>query len=191
MKRWMTAALAIPALALSLSTARAAHLYEDPSGWWSNIWVIDRTHAPKFTGQELSVDLFGTYMAAQDGIENIFETNIKHGDWGGGVGLNYFLTRSLGLGGDINIGSNAGEFVDQALGSVILRLPIESIGLAPYIFGGGGRGFDPEWEWLADAGVGLELRWNPMLGVFSDARYVWAEKTNDRLMLRAGLRVVF
>ena len=84
-----------------------------------------------------------------------------------------------------------GNFINSVSGSLIARWPFESAGIAPYIFGGGGRGTDIAWEWLAHAGVGVEYRWNPTTGIFVDGRYVWADKTTDQLLLRAGVRFVF
>jgi hypothetical protein len=64
-------------------------------------------------------------------------------------------------------------------------------GLAPYVFGGGGRQTDPEWQWTGHAGVGLEYRFNPVTGVFADGRYTWADRTSDSILFRAGVRFVF
>lgn len=178
------------ALLVTGNIARAAHVWEDPNNWAASHFTY-ATSGALYTPQELSLDLFGTYSAGERRIEDLFETNIRHGEWGGGVGLNYFFTREIGIGGDIKIGDNRGNFVDQALGSLIARLPIANSGFAPYIFGGGGRGFDPAWEWLGHAGVGAEYRFNPATGIFIDSRYVWADKTPDRILFRAGLRLVF
>jgi hypothetical protein len=179
------------ALLLTSGIAQAAHVWEDPGGWWSGHWYVAHDATPKFTDQELSLDLFGSFVSNERRAEDIFKTNIRHGHWGGGVGVNYFFVREFGVSGDINISDNRGNFIDQATGNLVARLPIESAGLAPYIFGGGGRSFDPEWEWLGDAGVGIEWRPNPATGIFVDARYEWLDKTADRLLLRGGLRLVF
>lgn len=171
--------------------AQAAHIWEDAGGWWSDHFVMPRNPVPKYTAQELSLDLFGTYMANERNIEHLFETNIRHGDWGGGVGLNYFFTRNLGIGGDINMSANGGKLVDLMDGNLIARLPIGDSCFSPYIFGGGGRSTDPTWEWFGQGGVGLEFRFNPTTGIFIDGRYLWMDKTADRLLLRAGVRLVF
>jgi hypothetical protein len=171
--------------------AQAAHVWEDAGGWWSDHFVAVPVTTPKYTGQELSLDLFGSYTASERNIEHLFETNIRGGDWGGGVGLNYFLTRYFGIGGDINMSDNGGNFVDIMDGNLFARLPLGNSGVAPYIFGGGGRSTDPIWEWFGQAGVGLEFRFNPTTGIFVDGRYMWMDVTPDRLMLRAGLRLVF
>jgi hypothetical protein len=172
-------------------TARAAHVWEDPNTWWSGHFTY--VNAPKFTAQELSFDMFGSYIAPERKFNELFETNIKNGDWGGGVGLNYFFTREIGIGADMNIGSNGGNFIDQFGGSLIARLPIEPSGFSPYIFGGGSRATDPQWEWLVHGGIGLEYRFNPITGVFIDTRYVWhlKEDSTDRIHFRAGVRLVF
>jgi hypothetical protein len=179
------------ALTLVAGMAKAAHVWEDPNAWTTGIFVYDTGTAPKFTANELSLDLFGSFTGSEQRIEDLFETNIRHGFWGGGVGLNYFITREIGLGVDANMPANHGALVDEVLGNLILRLPIESIGLAPYVFGGGGRGIDPQWEWIGQAGVGLEFRFNPTVGIFTDARYLWLDHTSDKVLLRAGLRLVF
>jgi len=170
--------------------AKAAHMWEDPGAWGAGHFTY-ATGMPLYTAQELSFDAFGSYLAAEKNFSDIFKTNIRHGTWGGGVGLNYFFSREIGIGADINMPANGGNFIDSVSGSLIARLPLGSSGLAPYGFGGGGRGTDPAWEWQAQAGVGLEYRWNPTTGIFVDGRYVWVDKTFDRLLLRAGLRLVF
>ena len=171
--------------------ANAAHMWDDPNTWWAGHFTYDTSGGPKYTAAELSLDAFGSYVAPERHFSKLFETNIRHGDWGGGVGLNYFFTREIGISGDMNIGDNGGNFIDQAEGSLVVRWPFEPSGWAPYIFGGGGRGFDPEWEWLGHAGVGVEYRFNPVTGIFLDSRYIWAEKSFDRLLFRAGFRIVF
>jgi hypothetical protein len=186
----MTAALAVTAQA---GRAQVAHVWDDPHDWWGNHFVYGPANTTKFTPYEFSMDAFGSFTAAENQLSDVFKTNIRHGKWGGGVGLNYFLTREIGISGDINIPDNGGNFVDSMNASLIARWPFESTGLAPYIFGGGGRTTDPAWTWTGHAGVGLELRMNPITALFTDARYVWADKSavSDTLELRAGLRFVF
>ena len=176
-----------------IGTAKAAvHIWEDPGTWSSSVFCFDYAATPKYTANELSLDLFGSYVHGEEKFTHLAQTDIRHhGNWGGGVGVNYFMTPFFGIMGDINIGNNGGNFVDQAMGAGVIRIPIEPIGLAPYVFGGGGRGFDPSWEWLAQAGVGLEWRLNPVTGIFADARYIFSQKDDDRLLIRTGLRIVF
>lgn len=192
----LTRALTLTAaLMLTGGIAEAVHVWEDPGGWWSGAMTYDTT-TPLYTANELSLDGFGSLTAAERNIEHLFDTSIKgqNGHWGGGVGVNYFFTREIGIGGDMNIIANThGNFVDQVAGSLIIRFPIDPSGFAPYVFGGGGRVTNPLWAWEGHAGVGIEYRLNPVVGIFSDARYMWVDNSNlsDRLMLRAGLRLVF
>jgi len=181
------------ALIVTAGTAKAAHVWEDPNNWFAGHFTYDTAGTPRYTPAEFSFDAFGSYVAPERRFSKLFETNIRHGDWGGGVGLNYFFTRELGLSGEINIPDNGGNFVDQVSGSLIARFPIEPSGFAPYVFGGGGRGTDPVWEWLVHGGVGLEYRFNPATGIFIDARYIWHVKddSTDRILFRAGFRLVF
>jgi hypothetical protein len=144
-----------------------------------------------FPAKETSLDLFASYLAPEHGIGDVFKTNIRGGTMGGGMGVNYFFSRTTGLGTDINIGANGGSFVDSTSVNLIQRFPIGTSGMAPYVIGGGGRSYDPT-EWIGQVGLGVELRSEGKSGIFVDGRYVWGEKGGtDKLMLRAGLRLKF
>jgi hypothetical protein len=172
------------------TTETSTHVWSDPHAWWGDHWVY--TSADKYTANELSLDFFGSYLAGERRVEDLFKTNIRHGFWGGGVGVNYFFCRNLGISADMNIpDDNFGNFINNVDGSLIARFPIVNSGLAPYVFGGGGRQTDPTWQWTGHAGVGLEYRFNPVTGIFADARYLWVDKTSDEIMFRAGVRFVF
>ncbi len=186
------------ALVIMAGSARAAHVWDDPSGWWSGHWAY-QADIPKYTAQELSLDLFGSYINPEGQFNELFDTNIRHGFWGGGAGLNYFITREIGIGTDFNMSSkNSGNLVDDVVGNLTLRLPLGNSGIAPYLIGSGGRGFSDLYggnlyQWVYGGGVGLEFRWSPTMGIFSDARFFWGDKGTvyNRLLIRAGLRVVF
>jgi hypothetical protein len=194
--------------ALMASAAQAVHIWQDAGAWSSTVFTYST--APRYTGNELSLDMFGSFTHTENSLSDLFDTNIKRGgQWGGGVGINYFFTPWLGIGSDINFsdhrdqtaggpGHEGGPFADYVMGNAILRLPLCNSGFAPYVFGGGGRGFNPHYEWLADLGVGLEYRITPGFGIFSDGRYIWHDHDStaedpgrDRLLLRAGIRLVF
>jgi hypothetical protein len=197
---WCAAAVLLSVRATVAQTAttvppteppQTIHVWEDPYGWWGGHFVYGPAMPAKFTRNEFSMDIFGSFTAAEEKFSHLFQENIRDGKWGGGVGINYFLTREIGIAGDINMPDNKGALVDSISGSLVLRLPSENTGLSPYIFGGGGRGTDRVWEWLGHGGFGLEWRWNPVTAIFSDVRYVWAEKTTDALLIRGGLRLIF
>ena len=95
---------------------------------------------PCFRDQELQLDVFGDYFDfphADDQLKHGRDPGIAGG--GGGVGVNYFFMRYIGVGVDGSINSNRGGVADYT-GKLIFRYPIETGGfcLAPYIFGGGG-----------------------------------------------------
>ena len=102
-------------------------------------------------------------------------------------------------------------------GNVILRYPLDlkfpGFHLAPYAFGGVGGIFnenntftrvatfgnqnrlnrrDTNDEVLGDAGVGLEYRFTPHIGLFGDARYNFVDgPKNNFLLTRFGVRFAF
>ena len=75
--------------------------------------------------------------------------------------------------------------------NLIARLPILDTGVAPYIFGGGGYQFDEVAQKFAQGGAGLEFRFARHVGFFVDARYVFADRTQNYGLGRAGLRLNF
>ena len=195
----MTKFVTLTAAAVLLATrvgyaddVQVVHVWENP-GTWSQQHFSYNTH-DRYAANELTFDLFGAYGAPERGLSDVFETNIRQsrgGTAGGGIGLNYFFHKMIGLGVDGVVFNNGGNFVDSVNTSLLVRFPIEPTGLAPYVFGGGGRNTEI-WEWTAHAGAGLEFRFNPGTGLFADARYVWGEHVrNDSLLLRAGLRFAF
>jgi hypothetical protein len=176
----MVAAAAI----LTAVTARA-------DDWWSDHFYYDTTHAKQtFNGNELSFDMFASDICTRRG--DSWTGSFDHGKWGGGIGANYFFIPFLGIDAETSAQCGSQRFIDHVGGNVIARLPIEPIHLAPYIFGGGGRAFNPDWNWYWDGGAGLEFRLNPKLGLFSDGRYVWKDRgAESQVQLRAGVRLVF
>jgi hypothetical protein len=186
--------LFVAALFISAGMAQAAHIWEDSSAWWDSHFSYDQ-NAPRYTAQELSLDMFGSYINPERRFNELFDTNIRKGFWGGGAGVNYFFTRELGIGTDFNISSKPDDFglVDYWVGNLYARLPLGNSGFAPYIFGGGGRAISPIWQWTYGGGVGLEYRFNPGTGIFSDARFLWGDRGTvyNNLVIRVGLRLVF
>jgi hypothetical protein len=147
-----------------------------------------------YRAQEFSVDLFGSGSIDQYTIDHLTGERIRHnGVLGGGAGINLFLTRYLGIGGDANFERTAHQNIESPSGNLILRLPIADSGLAPYVFGGGGHQFDENdsGQNFAEGGGGIEFRFEKDIGLFVDARYVFAQKTENYGMARAGLRLNF
>ncbi|HTV41897.1 MAG TPA: hypothetical protein VMF08_15045 [Candidatus Sulfotelmatobacter sp.] len=142
-----------------------------------------------YHADELSVDLFG--------VSTLHSTYFNNGaaarrnlQFGGGAGVNYFLTRHLGIGGDFFAVNWHRSFVDTTTGNLIFRFPL-GCGLAPYIFGGAGYQFEGVDQIVGGGGAGLELRLMPHFSIFVDARYLAAVKTRDYGVGRAGVRLSF
>ncbi len=166
--------------------AQSDHVWSNSHNWWTD--HFQQGPGEKYTAAELSLDLSASYATAETKATDVFHHDSRSGTWGGNVGVNYFLLKYFGIGADMNMAANGGTFIDDAMVNVIGRLPIGNSGVAPYAFGGGGRGFDRATQWLADVGVGIEFRLNHYTGLFVDARYVWPEHTTDVGLFRAGLR---
>jgi high affinity Mn2+ porin len=159
-----------------------------------------------FRSNELSFGVFDSYLDTYG--EN--DQAIGNRALGGGLEARYFYFKYLGLSvdGDVfneNPGDNFGATVT---GNLILRLPLDdylpNFHVAPYLFGGAGKfyservGFPTSTHGvkryigrsgiIADAGGGIEYRFNPNLGIFVDARYNFAgNPRNEFITSRVGL----
>lgn len=142
---------------------------------------------PCFKDQELQLDVFGSYTATRNGS--------SHGDgFGGGLGVNYFFMKYVGVGVDGNIYDGDANGVWDFSARVIVRYPIEmgSFCIAPYAFGGGGLVTDGGTDGTLHAGGGLEWRATHTIGIFGEGRYTWADtSSNDNAQARVGVRFVF
>lgn len=142
----------------------------------------------KFRDQELQVDAaaVGAFASSRPG-------------WGGGLGVNYFFTKYIGIGveqnivGRENVGNSRGGSEWMTIGNLFLRYPICSLSLAPYAMVGGGGAYGTGRGYgFGHVGGGLEYRVTDNIGLFSDARYVYsAEDPKNALLGRAGLRFAF
>ena len=157
-----------------------------------------------FSDRELQIDTFGQASFGSSDKIGLFSQTA----WGGGVGLNYFFHRNIGLGLDAawlsakesTLGGNTNTdrtVLHNVSGSVIFRLPIDSACLAPYAYLGGGYHGDGE-NWASGhLGAGLEYRIVPnKVGIFADGRWTYLGDRHDQTDLnfwsvRAGLRLIF
>lgn len=145
-----------------------------------------------YRANEFSVDGFATGSIGRYTIDNLSGARIRQNtDLGAGLGLNYFFCRYVGIGGDVYSENTTGSFVDSASGNLILRLPLGQSGFAPYVLGGGGHQWDMMKASFGQAGVGLEYRFTPNVGVIVDARMVWPEQTKYYGVVRLGMRFAF
>jgi len=177
-----------------------------------------------FRDQEFQIDAFGLGYFNQGGNNfNYYGNNNFPGisgrpAWGGGLGINYFFSRYIGLGLEQDLygrqpGQNnvvdAGYTRWATIGNLFLRYPICSWNLAPYLMIGGGANYGTTPRIVAQGrqlgtynsgqgfghvGGGLEYRFTENIGIFSDARYIYsgvAGLANNNLMWRYGLRFAF
>lgn len=145
-----------------------------------------------YRAMETSLDIFGTGSVGQETIDDI--TGFRYDEdleLGVGVGLNHFFTRNFGLGVEAYTEDTERHFVDSASANFIARFPIGESALAPYVYVGGGRQFDPIELWFGQVGAGLEFRFTAKWGTFVDARYVITDGADDHGLARVGLRLVF
>jgi len=151
------------------------------ASYWEDRFRYDTESPELYRPAEVSLDLFGSYT----------DHDVRNGrhdeSWGGGLGLNFFFTRMVGIGIDSH--TDRWQFPQHANASLIVRFPSVA-GFAPYGFGGAGRDWD-NGQWTAHAGGGLELRFNRYTGLFADGRAVFPEDTPDYAFARAGIRIGF
>jgi len=144
----------------------------------------------KFRDNELQVDAFAA---------GAFYNSGRPG-WGGGLGVNYFFTKFIGLGIEqdllgrekVNGSGSYAEWVTA--GNIFLRYPICSLNLAPYALIGGGAAYggNRTGHGFGNVGGGLEYRLTDNIGLFSDARWVFSsEDPKSAILGRAGLRFAF
>jgi opacity protein-like surface antigen len=159
--------------------------------------------APCFKDQEFQVDLWGSITELSSGNrEGQFGTPRRGG--GGGIGVNYFFIRYLGIGVDGDL-SSAHHELWNTTAKLIVRVPFDFGGLclAPYVFSGGGGAFASSQYGNDSASVGafmlgggLEYRIKPYISIFAEGRYTWAGESDTHPDLTAasgrfGLRISF
>lgn len=169
--------------------------------------VAPPAEEPCFKAGEWQIDTFGQYSVGEGpGQVGLFR---DHGV-GGGVGLNYFFSRNIGLGIDAAwlAVTESPDFqnTDRAdhetvihnfSGSIIGRLPLDRCCLAPYVYLGGGFHVDGDQWASAHAGVGIEYRIVPnRFGLFVDGRWTYLGDRGGRddlnfFSVRAGFRVIY
>jgi hypothetical protein len=157
-----------------------------------------------FLDRELQIDVFGAYA---DGNAQTHAGPVRDHGWGGGIGVNYFFTRNIGLGVDaywLGATPNAAASRESSLttfhnvtGSLIFRLPNDATCLAPYGYLGGGVHVDGDTWASAHVGLGLEYRIVPnKVGLFVDARWTYfgdryGSGDQNWFLGKAGVRFVF
>jgi hypothetical protein len=130
----------ITALACSV-LASAAFAGERVSTVDKNYKAVQPAAESCFGDHELQIDIFGQYTVGE-GPSNAGP--IRDHGWGGGIGINYFFTRNIGLGIDAawlyandrhfhdGDDDNGKTTIHNFSGSLIARFPIDEKCLAPF-----------------------------------------------------------
>jgi hypothetical protein len=182
----------VAAAAFADDTATANVRY-DRDGDRTLVAHQDTDHSWKSYGpNELEFGVFGSGTVGRGTLVHPSSRRIERdGKLGMGLGMSYFLHRYVGVEGYAYSESTSEHFVDNVGGDLILRLPLGGSGVALYGLAGGVRQLDPAIQWCLDAGGGVEWRFTDHVGIFVDARYVWADKTRDYGLGRVGVKFGF
>jgi hypothetical protein len=139
-----------------------------------------------FRAGEIQLDAFAAGAAGNYGGGSV-------NGFGGGLGLNYFITKYIGVGVDDTLSSlnGNGHTYNSTQADIIARYPIESWHLAPYALVGGGATWGTKSQGDGNVGVGAEYRINRGIGIFADSRYLYGNNGLNESLTRAGLRFIF
>jgi hypothetical protein len=110
---------------------------------------------------------------------------------GGGILVDYFFCNYVGI--EASYAANSTASTLHTYGAdLVLRAPIESLCVAPYIMAGGGGDTDGSSLGQFNAGGGLDFRFRGSpIGLFADAAYYWhsdSDRDRDYTLIRAGLK---
>ena len=136
-------------------------------------------------GPGLDIGLFGSALIPKDSRDG-YDTG-----GGGGILVDYFFCNYVGI--EASYAANSTASTLHTYGAdLILRAPIESLCIAPYIMAGGGGDTDGSslGQWNVGGGLDVRFRGSP-LGIFADAAYYWHnsdERDRDYTMIRAGIK---
>lgn len=139
-----------------------------------------------FDHSSTGIDLFGVYVNPTGNNGSDIDSSL-----GGGLGVTSYLNSYLGFSGNAYWWHDGDSQVTSISGSMILRYPIRSLCVAPYLIGGVGGHFNSVNQWTSHVGAGIEIRVPSVscLGIFADGTYNFADETEDYLMFRLGARI--
>ncbi len=156
-----------------------------------------------YNAHEFDLDVFGTRVFASSDSARIFSEDAN----GGGVGLTYFLTEMVGVGGDVTLLEASGDTTVTTSAGATFRLPFGDSGLSVNALAGLGVLFNPNELDLDDGhhledeenalllgyvGLGAEWRMTDGFGVFADYRYNFVDQNrSDYGQARLGMRFVW
>jgi hypothetical protein len=113
---------------------------------------------------------------------------------GGGVLAEYFFNQYVGIQGSYGVFATGAEH-HEFNGALVLRYPITSLCVAPYVLAGGGYSVNSDDKSSYFVGAGIEARFESLncLGIFADGAYHFAEDSADEdyTIVRLGVKLPF
>lgn len=173
--------------ALILSSVLASSAFAGPTSYSAKGGKAVQPMAP--TGCEcfapgFAFGVFGGVMLPDGGGSDV---------GGGGILGEYFFTENFGIQGSYGLYATDSEH-HQFDASFVLRAPITSLCIAPYLMAGGGASTNAETNSDLHVGVGIEARFADMncMGVFVDGAYHYAlDDGEDFTIVRLGVKFPF
>lgn len=141
-------------------------------------------------GPETSFDVFASYLKSdQEGVSK---------EWGGGLGISHYFSKHFGIAGSAMwVEPDNSDVWHNYIADGVLRVPIESLRMAPYVLAGvGGIYGDSDLTFVGRAGAGIDFRISQGFGVFGDWIYHFPEGNTgiageNYATTRIGLKIVF
>ena len=119
--------------------------------------------------------------------------SLRNDGLGGGALGEYFFCENLGI--QASYGAFGPKPANHIYGAdIVLRFPIKSICVAPYIFGGGGAVTDgvTRGDWDAGAGIDVRIPSAHCMAVFADGAYHFThDSVNNFTLVRLGVKFPF
>jgi hypothetical protein len=128
-----------------------------------------------------AVGVFGGGLLPRNGGDDVA---------GGGVLAEYFFNENIGFQGSYGLYATDSEH-HQFDGSIVLRAPIKSLCIAPYLMAGGGFATNGTTRGDYHVGGGIEARFSGMgcMGIFADGAYHFASDSGtDFTVVRLGVK---
>lgn len=125
------------------------------------------------------------------GAELPSEDSFRDDGLGGGILGEYFFTENIGI--QASYGAFAPNPVHHIYGAdLVVRFPIRSLCIAPYILGGGGAISNGDTLGYVNAGAGIDVRFPSFncIGIFADGAYHWTEESDENFtLIRLGVKI--
>ena len=141
-------------------------------------------------GPETNVGLYAMYVKPDgDGADK---------KWGGGLVGEHFFSSYFGVAGSaawVDMGET-GTWHNY-IGDAVIRIPIESLRIAPYALAGAGMIYgDDDWNLVGRFGAGIDVRITRGFGIFGDWIYHIPEGSTglsgeDYAITRIGVKISF